>query len=97
MRQSDYRRKMQKKRRANFLKVQKSQSERHRNFNHAYMVLGTPYAQDLIGWEQSDRDIRCPECRPTAAHTVNPHCRLCGGAGETDINVARGHILGEEY
>jgi RecJ-like exonuclease len=86
MRQSDYRRKMQKKRRANFMK---GRSE----YNKTALNV---YAQDLMGWEQSDRDIRCPECRPTAAHTVNPHCRLCGGAGETDINVARGHILGEE-
>jgi len=50
----------------------------------------------LMGWEPSDRGIRCPECRPTASHIVNPHCHLCGGMGETDINVARGHILGEE-
>ena len=82
MRQSDYRRKIQHKRKANFLKHRK--------------VMLNVYAQDLMGWEPSDRNIRCPECRPTALHKVNPHCHLCGGAGETDINVARGHILGEE-
>jgi RecJ-like exonuclease len=78
---------MQKKRRANFMKGRSEYSKTALNV----------YAQDLMGWEQSDRDIRCPECRPTAAHTVNPHCRLCGGAGETDIKAARSHILGEEY
>jgi RecJ-like exonuclease len=82
MRASDYRKKVRQQRRAKFMRNRKS--------------MLNVYAQDLMGWEPNDRGIRCPECRPTASHMVNPHCHLCGGAGETDINVARGHILGEE-
>lgn len=86
MRQSDYRRKVLRQKRA----------KRISEYNRNRKAMLNVYAQDLMGWEPSDRDIRCPECRPTALHKVNPHCHLCGGAGETDINVARGHILGEE-
>jgi len=45
--------------------------------------------------EFTEGSLRCPECRPTQDHTVNPDCRLCGGDGQTDLGSARGHILGE--
>jgi hypothetical protein len=82
MRQSDYRKTVQNKRKANFMKQHKT--------------MLNVYAHDLMGWEPDDRGIRCPECRPTTSHAINPDCQLCSGAGETAINVARGYILGEE-
>jgi len=82
MKHSNYQEKMRKKRRQNF------RFGTHR--------VQEAYAQDLLGWEPRDDNIRCPECRPTAVHKANLHCRLCGGGGQTNINVAQSHILGEE-
>ena len=75
MRQSDYTKKIKRRRKAHFMK------------NCKVMIYA--YAQDLMGWDPNDHSIRCPECRPTASHKVNPHCHLCGGVGETDIIKAR--------
>lgn len=58
-------------------------------FGHTPLLAGYDMAENIEG------HLRCPECRPTQNHTINPDCRLCGGEGQTDLSTARDHILGE--